>query len=152
MNAKKYQKKIDKLKKKNEYLKQINDLETEESKYKKKTPYTKKIMLFILINCTLVELFSMYAMIYTNDLTALCTLITSVVGESISFAIYSYKSVKENTQGGIVYEAAMNAGTDVTPQMPIAGDYTYANMESTLLNEPAAEEDVANAFDSSSNQ
>lgn len=46
----------------------------------------------------------MWAMIVLQDLSALGSLIASVVGETISFAIYCYKSTKENTQGGIIYE------------------------------------------------
>lgn len=153
MNAKKYQKKIDKLKKKNEYLKQINELESECDKYKRKTPYTKKIMMFILINCTIVELYSMFAMTYTNDLSSLCTLITAVVGESISFAIYSYKSIKENTQGGIVYESAMNnnASTDTSVNMPVAGFdsmITVTDAQTALLNNSSTDQQNYNAFNS----
>ena len=44
---------------------------------------------------------------YSPDLTPLVTLITTVVGEVIAFAVYAAKSVKENTAGGIVYETAM---------------------------------------------
>ena len=152
MNTKKYKKKIDKLKKKNEYLKQINELETESDKYKRKTPYTKKIMMFILINCTIVELYSMFAMTYTNYLSSLCTLITAVVGESISFAIYSYKSIKENTQGGIVYESAMNnnASTDTSSvNMPVAGfDNMITDAQSALLNNSSTDQQNYNAFNS----
>lgn len=152
MNAKKYQKKIDKLKKKNEYLKQINELETEGDKYKRKTPYTKKIMMFILINCTIVELYSMFAMTYTNDLSSLCTLITAVVGESISFAIYSYKSIKENTQGGIVYESAMNNNTSTdtsSVNMPVAGfDGMITDAQNALLNNSSTDQQNYNAFNS----
>ena len=42
------------------------------------------------------------------DLTPLQMLITTIVGEVIVFAVYSLKSLKENTKGGIIYQTAMN--------------------------------------------
>lgn len=41
------------------------------------------------------------------DFSALQSLITAVVAEVIGFAIYSLKSLKENTEGGIVYQTAI---------------------------------------------
>ena len=95
----------------------------------------------------------MFAMTYTNDLSSLCTLITAVVGESISFAIYSYKSIKENTQGGIVYESAMNnnASTDTSVNMPVAGfDSMIAatDAQNALLNNSSTDQQNYNAFNS----
>lgn len=55
----------------------------------------------------------MYAIIkgmnmgYGIDFTPLTMLITSVVAEVAGFAVYSLKSMKENTKGGIVFETAM---------------------------------------------
>ena len=43
----------------------------------------------------------------TVDFSALQSLITAVVAEVIGFAIYSLKSLKENTIGGIVYQTAI---------------------------------------------
>ena len=39
------------------------------------------------------------------DFSPLVTLIGSVIGEVIGFAIYSLKSAKENSEGGIVYDS-----------------------------------------------
>ena len=41
------------------------------------------------------------------DFTPLVALIGAVVGEVFSYAIYSLKSAKENTAGGIIYDTAM---------------------------------------------
>jgi hypothetical protein len=41
------------------------------------------------------------------DFSPLITLISLVVGETISYGIYSAKSKAENTQGGIIYDIAM---------------------------------------------
>lgn len=70
-------------------------------------PTTKLIVAFIFINCTVVEIYSMWVMYKLADLSALYTLITAVVGESVTFITYAVKSTKENTVGGIVYDKAM---------------------------------------------
>lgn len=86
-----------------------------------KVPTTKILMAFLFLNCTIVEIFTGYvtmksfdvAIITGNspDLTPLVSLIGAVVSEVIGFAIYSIKSTKENTRGGIVFENAMKSET-----------------------------------------
>jgi len=90
------------------------------NKYKEKkeaTPNSKLLIWFLFINCTIIELFTIFVIIKELELTAqgvlvpdlspLMALITTVVAEVIGFGVYSLKSVKENTEGGIVYETAM---------------------------------------------
>lgn len=73
---------------------------------------TKFLMLFLFISCSVIELFTMFAIIKgmnmgLMDFTPLTMLITSVVAETVGFSIYSLKSMKENTKGGIVYQTAL---------------------------------------------
>ena len=85
----------------------------------KKVSTTKRLMFFLFVNCTLVELFTAWVtaqnlMLVRDvganlDFTPLVTLIGTVVGEVLSFAVYAAKSMKENTQGGIVYEQMMHS-------------------------------------------
>ena len=87
------------------------------SLYGFKLPTSKLLILFIFINCTLIELFTGWVTIKSIDLatltmvgpdfTPLVTLIGAVVSEVIGFAIYAIKSAKENTEGGIIYETTM---------------------------------------------
>ena len=87
--------------------------------YLPKIQTTKILMAFLFINCSIVEVFTGYvtmksfelAQITGNspDLTPLVSLIGAVVSEVIGFAIYSIKSTKENTKGGIVFENAMRS-------------------------------------------
>ena len=87
------------------------------SLYGFKLPTSKLLILFLFINCTLIELFTGWVTIKSIDLatltmvgpdfTPLVTLIGAVVSEVIGFAIYAIKSAKENTEGGIIYETAM---------------------------------------------
>lgn len=86
------------------------EIEEEKKKLKpkkEKLSTTKIFVILILINCTVVEIYAMGVMFYFRDLSALYTLITAVVGESITFATYCIKATKENSIGGIVYETAL---------------------------------------------
>lgn len=78
---------------------------------------SKLLILFLFINCTCIELFTGYVTLKSIDIatmtmmnpdfTPLVTLIGAVISEVIGFAVYALKSAKENTSGGIIYEAAM---------------------------------------------
>lgn len=79
---------------------------------KKALTTTKFLMLFLFISCTAIQAFTLIITILSMqqgvyDFTALQMLITAVVGQVIAFAVYSLKSLKENTKGGIVYQTAM---------------------------------------------
>ena len=63
-----------------------------DSEKRKKRTTTKILMYCILLNCTIVEVYSMIVMITQNDLSALTTLISVIIGESITYAIYCAKS------------------------------------------------------------
>lgn len=77
--------------------------ETENSNKKPKLQTTKIfatfLLVFVLLNSILVEVYSMYAMLKLYDLSALYTLITTAIGSSfalvLEFGIYSLKSFLE---------------------------------------------------------
>lgn len=81
---------------------------------KKKLTTTKLLTFFLLLNCTIIQFFTLYIILkqlnmgMEVDLTPLQMLITTIVGQVIVFIIYSIKSLKENTKGGIVYDMALN--------------------------------------------
>lgn len=93
-------------------------------KKKHKLSTSKMLIIFLFVNCTLIEIFTAWAMIKmlaiamiagtAIDFTPLVALIGAVVGEVFGYAIYSLKSTKENTIGGIVYENAINGNKDTT--------------------------------------
>ena len=56
---------------------------------------TKQLMFFLLINCSVVEIYSMIAIWRFGDLSALPALITAVITETISFSVYCIKSYLE---------------------------------------------------------
>lgn len=86
-------------------------------KDKSKLTTTKLLILFLFLNCTIIEIFTGWATVQSlqlalqtglaPDFTPLVTLIGAVVGEVIGFAVYAAKSTKENTCGGIIYDTAM---------------------------------------------
>ena len=85
--------------------------------HRPKISTSKLLIIFLFINCTIIEIFTGYVTLKSLDIatmtfmmpdfTPLVTLIGAVVSEVIGFAIYAIKSAKENTSGGIVYETAM---------------------------------------------
>ncbi len=100
------------------YLTQKRQLEKDKQQFFNiHFPSTSKLLTFFLfLNCTAIELFTGWVTMQnieiarqtmtSPDLSPLITLIGAVVGETIGFAIYSLKAMKENCQGGIVYEQA----------------------------------------------
>ena len=84
---------------------------------KDKIANSKLLIWFLFINCTIIELFTIWVIhkelrlaaegLIAPDLQPLMALISTVVAEVIGFGIYALKSTKENTAGGIIYETAM---------------------------------------------
>lgn len=80
---------------------------------KKRKPLTtgKKLTYFALADCMVIQIFSMFAMIYLKDISAIYSLIAivgSILCEVFSLVSYNHKSTKENTEGGITYQDMMN--------------------------------------------
>lgn len=80
---------------------------------RKKLTTSKKLIAFLFVNCTVIELFVLYITIrsitlaetvMTNpDFTPLVTLVGAIVSEVIGYAVYAIKSAKENCANGITY-------------------------------------------------
>lgn len=99
-----------------------------EQKYKRKKMSTsKKLITFLFVNCTVVELFVLWVTVQTLhlamltdaivDFTPLVTLVGAIVSEVIGYAVYAIKSAKENCAGGVTYlraqaEMSANAADD----------------------------------------
>lgn len=86
--------------------------EVEQIKYgksgRRKMPTSKKLTIFLIANFTLVEIYTLYIMYYLQDISALPSLITVVIGEVVALMIYQIKSLKENTAStGFMYELKM---------------------------------------------
>lgn len=83
--------------KRKEVLIREQKLKADMAKYKKPLSMSKKMLIYIVVNCTVVQVYAMVAMFVLQDLSALYALITAVVGETIAFFIYEIKAAKENT-------------------------------------------------------
>ena len=59
---------------------------------KKKMETSKFFMYLIIINCSIIEAYSMWSMAHFADLSALPTLMGAVIVESVSFAVYCAKA------------------------------------------------------------
>lgn len=104
-----------------EVLERKYKLKQEKREFKKqflpKISTSKLLIIFLFINCTIIELFTGFVTLKSLDLTTLTmanpdftplvALIGAVVSEVVGYAVYALKSAKENTAGGITYEAAM---------------------------------------------
>lgn len=104
-----------------EVLERKYKLKQEKREFKKqflpKISTSKLLIFFLFINCTIIELFTGFVTLKSLDLTTLTmaspdftplvALIGAVVSEVVGYAVYALKSAKENTAGGITYEAAM---------------------------------------------
>lgn len=107
--------------KEKEVLERKYKLKQEKREFKKqflpKISTSKLLILFLFINCTIIELFTGFVTLKSLDLTTLTmanpdftplvALIGAVVSEVVGYAVYALKSAKENTAGGITYETAM---------------------------------------------
>lgn len=79
--------------------------------------WSKILLLLLFFNFTVLEIFigwvtiQSFSLAYATggspDFTPLITLISAVIGETISYGIYSAKSKAENIEGGIVHDTAM---------------------------------------------
>lgn len=110
-----YENKINRIQKKNDYLKHKYEMLAEQNKYKAraKAPSTSKLILWtVVLICVEIVFFSEYAMLKTGDTSALyalvgvpATLVPAILG-------YYHKATKENCTGGITFETAVNGGCD----------------------------------------
>lgn len=119
----KFENELAKIRVRNKSYERKKLLKAEKNKYRNKIklPSTTKLVmtyLFILLNTVLI--YAMIAMWHFSDLSYLGVLITDIAAQLITFFIYTVKSTKENTVGGITYDLAMKQSnidmTDMTQE------------------------------------
>ena len=82
-------------------IKEINNMNRNSKKNNDSVTASKFFMMFIIVNCSIIEIYSMISMIHFGDLSALSSLIVAVVSESISYAVYcakAYRSKKSEVE------------------------------------------------------
>jgi len=99
----------------------LMDLEEKEAKrkYKKKLSTSKVGLWYMMIACTIIQIYSMVAMWHFQDLSPLTSLIGATVGEVFAYWAYSLKASKENCSGGITYEMAIREPESPEEQEPL---------------------------------
>jgi F0F1-type ATP synthase assembly protein I len=118
LKEKKIEKQEKKWAKKKDLIERKQKIKEEKRAIKSKKKSTTKILIFFLfLNCTLIELFTGWATVQSLnialltdqavDFSPLVTLIGTVVGEVVGFAVYAAKASKENSAGGLVYDQIM---------------------------------------------
>lgn len=85
---------------------------------------SKKLVYFLFLNCTIIELFvlaitliSVFQSTITGipaDFSPLNTLVGAFVVETVAYAVYALKSMRENCEGGITYMSALEEKEDET--------------------------------------
>lgn len=73
-------------------------IKTYKKKQRPKISTTKVLIAFIMGNCVVVEIYSMYVMYVLQDLSALNGLIAAIIGEAMAFAVYAAKSYHETRE------------------------------------------------------
>ena len=86
---------------------EIYKIKHSNDKDKKPLSFSKIAVIFIFLNCLVIELYSMVIMVVFHDLTSLGSLMMAVLGQCASLLGYFIKSGRENTASGIVYETTM---------------------------------------------
>lgn len=110
MNEKDYRDKMDEALRYAEDVKQkqeIKEVRHSNDKEKKPLSFSKMAVIFIFVNCCVIELYSMVVMAVFHDLSSLGSLVMAVVGQCASLLGYFIKAGRENTASGIVYETTM---------------------------------------------
>lgn len=103
-----YEQKLQKAKRKAEIVKEKQNIEMIRHYYdkpKKKLQFSKLMLLFLLVNCTVIEVFSMFCIWHFGDTSPLISLIGAVCTETIGCVAYLIKSSRENQ--GITHDVAM---------------------------------------------
>lgn len=110
MNDKRFENKIKKAIMHSQKVKQnqeLYELRHSNDKPKEKLSFSKRAFIFLVGNCTVIEIYALITMVYFQDLSSLSALIVAVVGDCVTMLAYMVKSQHENTSGGIVFETAM---------------------------------------------
>lgn len=100
---------------------------------------TKLFMIFIFLNCIIVETYSMWAMYQLQDLSALYALIAAVITESISFGIYCCKSYFETKESEKIRleqtKLELSSGVDVSTIEELEDEEEYFEAPTVLEEE-----------------
>ncbi len=107
-----------KIRQKGELLQMKQEEKELEREYrpKKKMSTSKAGLWYMMIMCTVIQIFSLIAMWHFADLSPLTTLIGATVGEVFAYWAYTLKASKENCAGGITYDLAFGGKETISEE------------------------------------
>ena len=115
LNYKRWQEEKIILEQKQKIVEEKHDLKAKT--WKIRLPFAKMLAIFLFVNFTTLEIFTIwvtvktftlaYAVSIMPDFAPLLALLGAVIGQTLSYWIYSSKAKAENTIGGITYDLAM---------------------------------------------
>lgn len=124
--------------------------------FKRENFTTSKLFMFIIIiNCSIIEIYSMFIMYKMKNLDALTTLIGAVVGESVSFAIYcakSYFGKKEEVRSDFEREKYNAENDGILDQYANDSNVDSSDDSSCDNADTTADADEANTTDDSADE
>lgn len=101
----------DELDKAHQYAERVRQKqEIKEAKHANDKPlsFSKIAVIFIFVNCLVIEIYSMIVMVVFHDLASLGALVMAVLGQCVGALGYFIKARSENTSGGIIFETTMH--------------------------------------------
>lgn len=90
------------------------------SKNRKKLSYSKALMIAMIVICVEIIVYAEVAMWRLRDLSSLYALVGIAASLAASIWAYCEKSKAENTEGGIVYDAALKQDSSQSAPSPSA--------------------------------
>lgn len=111
---------------------------------------SKLFMIIILVNCSIIEIYSMWAMYKLKNLDALPGLITAVIGESISYLIYCAKSYfGKKEEGRLNLDRDLNGLNDDNSTDDTSDDNSDTNDSNDTSTDDTVDESDSNTSDDS---
>lgn len=114
-----------------EFYQRRDKLKQERRARFKKPSTSKAVLIFLLVNFTIVEIFTGYITIAalqlalvtgTMDFSPLVAFIGAFIGEVVTYFTYTSKAKAENTEGGILFESAMHKLRTNDGQEDVSGE------------------------------
>lgn len=121
--AKKIKKQYESWQKEKQLIKMEQEMASEKKNLKgQRISFSKIALIILFINFTLLEALTGLVTImslhlstiseFPPDFTPITTLLGAVIGQTLSYGIYSLKAKAENTKDGLVYDLAMKNQTN----------------------------------------
>lgn len=131
MTERQFQKRLERIRKKKKEYEQkcILDAEKQYKTTHSRITTTKSIVLYLFVIFNILLIYCCAVIWHFGDTSPLPALITDIAAQVLVFMIYAFKSSKENTKGGVVYDVAMQASTikEAINEIEFSDKHSYEN-------------------------